>query len=238
MSGLTDGVRSGRLRNALVRRRFELELAATVRPRASEPIEHIGSSYGGWDTPLGRIAEDSIVYSFGIGADVTWDLGVIERYGCEVWGFDPAPEAGEHVREVAGDESRLHFECLALWNADGHVPMWRSDDPSAMTLSGVNMHQQPTAVDVVARRLSTLMADHGHERIDILKVDVEGAEYDVIEPREVAAAGVEVVMIELHHTRPPHVARRLLGGFSALGYAVCARKLTNFTLVRSARAAR
>ena len=39
--------------------------------------------------------KNAIVYSFGVGSNVSWDSAIIERFGCKVWGFDPTPRSIE-----------------------------------------------------------------------------------------------------------------------------------------------
>ena len=49
------------------------------------------------------------------------------------------------------------------------------------------------------RRLSSVMAELGHDRIDLLKMDIEGAEYEVI--RDLVESGLDVgqLLVEFHH---------------------------------------
>ena len=49
------------------------------------------------------------------------------------------------------------------------------------------------------RRVATLMRDLGHERLDVLKMDIEGAEYEVV--ADVLASGIDIgqLLIEFHH---------------------------------------
>ncbi|HEX7718479.1 MAG TPA: hypothetical protein VF389_01635, partial [Woeseiaceae bacterium] len=46
---------------------------------------------GGWWFHPDTLHIDSIVYSFGIGEDVEFDLFLIERFGLVVHAFDPTP---------------------------------------------------------------------------------------------------------------------------------------------------
>lgn len=56
-------------------------------------LEKIGSSYGGWIVPIQLIKPDWIFYSAGVGEDITFALGIIERFSCHVFAFDPTPRA-------------------------------------------------------------------------------------------------------------------------------------------------
>ena len=43
--------------------------------------ERFGSEYGGWDIVVEFIDASSIVYSFGVGEDATFDTAMINRFG-------------------------------------------------------------------------------------------------------------------------------------------------------------
>ena len=54
-------------------------------------------------------------------------------------------------------------------------------------------------VEVPVRRLSTLLRDVGHSRIDLLKMDIEGAEYDVLRTLEADGIYPPQLLVEFHH---------------------------------------
>jgi hypothetical protein len=66
------------------------------------------------------------------------------------------------------------------------------------------------------RRLSSLMAELGHDRIDVLKMDIEGGEYGAID--DFLAAGVRPgqVLVEFHHNLPGVPFARTLGAIHSL----------------------
>ncbi len=53
----------------------------------------LGSPHAGWDVEVVGIDQDSVVYSFGVGEDVSFDLDLISRCGCTIHAFDPTPKA-------------------------------------------------------------------------------------------------------------------------------------------------
>jgi hypothetical protein len=48
-----------------------------------------GTKYGGFYVYPDRLCQESIIYSFGVGEDVSFDLELIEKYNCHVFAFDP-----------------------------------------------------------------------------------------------------------------------------------------------------
>ena len=58
------------------------------------------------------------------------------------------------------------------------------------------------AIEVPVRRLSTIMRELGHGAIDLLKMDIEGAEYEVIADLLACGADVRQLLVEFHHRWP------------------------------------
>ena len=49
---------------------------------------HGNKEYGGWLVCNRNISKDSIVYSFGVGEDVSFDLSLIRKYHLQVFAFE------------------------------------------------------------------------------------------------------------------------------------------------------
>src|SRR5438309_1074360 len=61
------------------------------------PTVRLGSEYGGWTIRPDRLESSSIVYSFGVGEDVSFDLALIARFGATIHAFDPTPRSSAWV---------------------------------------------------------------------------------------------------------------------------------------------
>ena len=75
-------------------------------PSSRLGLQKIGSDYGGWIVPTAAVSGDWICYSGGVGEDISFDMGLIERFGCNVYAFDPTPRAIRYVRDRAREEPR------------------------------------------------------------------------------------------------------------------------------------
>ena len=73
--------------------RLGLDLVSGLKVRRDVPTVAIGSDYGSWIVPTALLSADAICYCAGVGEDVTFDLGLVARFGCRVWAFDPTPRA-------------------------------------------------------------------------------------------------------------------------------------------------
>ena len=171
------------------------------------PQVHHGTSYGGWVVNPELIRADSVVYSFGLGEDVSFDLSLIETYGVEVHGFEPDPRS---LRWLAAQALPTSFNvyALALAERDGRASLFPQRPPAPDgTLSASRTLLSDIRPDAPAReienvevhRLRTVMSMLGHERVDVLKMDIEGAEYGVIDDLLASAIPVGQLLVEFHH---------------------------------------
>lgn len=53
-------------------------------------MERLGTEYGGWDIPTNiGFDENSIIYSGGVGEDISFDLKLQNKYNCYIILIDP-----------------------------------------------------------------------------------------------------------------------------------------------------
>jgi FkbM family methyltransferase len=177
--------------------------ARTVRVAPSDHLVRIGSDYGGRVIPDGLLDEASVCYSGGVGLDASFDLGLIERYGCRVHAFDPTPAASAYARHVATQDERFEFHPLALWSSDGELTLWAPEDRDPQQVE--NWSSAPDArngqtLSAPCRSLESLSRELGHSRIDLLKLDIEGAEYEVLASALDDGIEIGVICVEFHKT--------------------------------------
>jgi FkbM family methyltransferase len=216
-----------------VRRRALLwRLGRLAAPDPAWPTEYLGTGYGGWAVPRGVIGADWVCYCAGAGIDISFDLALAQRFGCQVVTLDPTDEARENAARAAAGEPRLRFEQVAVWSSDGELRMYHAADPSHRTLSADNLQRAETWTTVPARSLPSLMRELGHERIDLLKLDVEGAEYELLDQVASGALGVSVLCVEMHPTRGTGPAVEAFRALLAAGFRLVDRRGGDFTFYR------
>jgi FkbM family methyltransferase len=102
---------------------------------------------------------------------------------------------------------------IALWNEEGRIPFFvREDEPGSLLMSTTAGRTKGKEIQVDAKRLSFFI----NGQVDLLKLDVEGAEIKVI--RDLLDSGkmdaVRQMIIEYHHHIPQEGPR--LGSFLAM----------------------
>lgn len=143
-------------------------------------LVRIGSGYGGWWVPEERLGPGSVCYCVGVGVDATFDVGLVERFGCRVVSLDPTPKAVAYMERLAYDRERLTFLPYAVWNEDTELRFYAPADRQATSHSVFDLQGTGEYFTAPAKRVSTIMRELGHERLDLLKLDIEGAWRPVI----------------------------------------------------------
>ena len=175
------------------------------------PLELHGNDYGGWAIVSGSLDTNSIVYSVGIGEDASFTLSLLSRYNCRVFAFDPTPKSVTWVGANI-DNPRFHFKAWALGSYDGSMRLYLPKNPEhvSASLEPKAAHVSEAYVDVPCFRFDTMRQKLGHTRMDILKIDTEGAEYgiiqDLVESESLKSIGQ--LLVEFHDW-VPHARRRI-----------------------------
>jgi FkbM family methyltransferase len=206
-----------------------LERSLRLRPR--DDLIRLGSEYGGWTVPSRLISHDSICYCAGVGFDVSFDLGLIERFGCEVHAFDPTPSAAAYVAQTVDADNRFHFHRYGIWSEDRSMPFF---EPRIGDQNYNVSDREGTGRSIAAefRSVPSLMAELGHEHIDLLKLDIEGSEYEVID--SVLDDGIEIgtLCVEFHKTPGIGAMKRASNRLENAGLFPCHQDGFDVTFVR------
>ena len=154
-------------------------MRAVLRPAPSAGLVRLGSKYGGWWLPSSCLTPGAVAYCAGAGEDITFDLELFDA-GLEVVVFDPTPRAIEHVNKVAPKDDRFRFLPVGWWDVSTTLKFFAPQDSSHVSHSAVNLQKTETYFNAEVMTVSELAATLKHKRIDIVKMDIEGAEHVVL----------------------------------------------------------
>jgi FkbM family methyltransferase len=234
----TKKLRPKKIRSALRRRWFEKRVARLSLSPVPGLLD-VGTKYGGWTIPLDLIDDSWLCYCVGIGGDISFELELIARRGVTVRSIDPVEDYVEGARVAAQEEPRLSVYKAAIATADMPIRMQRTHDSGSRSVSSAHLYDSSDYVEVPGRTLESLMAEIGDRRIDLLKLDIEGSEYEVLPTLDLPALGVRVFATQLHHTGTVGDARRLIDALAQQGYrAVACRSVLKITFVRDGELSR
>lgn len=210
-----------RARHRLRRHGFE----AHVELRERGDLIHLGTPDGGWTVPTELLGPDACCYLAGVGTDITFDLHLIARFGCRVHGFDPVPAAQRYGREMTVHEPRWILHPVGLWSTDTALRFSAPRAEGFVSHSATNMHGTVGGLDAGVRSVTSLMAELGHERLDLLKVSAEGSEYEILRPVLAERVQVAILCVEVAQPSPPGAAERLYDDAVAAGMDLVAATL-------------
>jgi FkbM family methyltransferase len=172
---------------------------ALPRVNLKKTLRKHGTEYGGYFVDESLLHAGAVVYSVGIGEDVSFDLSLIERFDVQIEAFDPTPKVKKWLASQTLP-AQFHFHEIGIADFDGeaafHLPP-RQDWVSHSMVAARQYSRECVRFPVV--KLSSAMRLLGHTQIDLLKMDIEGAEYAVI--RNIAEERIPVrqLVLEFHH---------------------------------------
>lgn len=159
-----------------------------------------GSKHGGFYVIPELLNEKSVVYSFGIGEDISFDRELINKYGCSVYGFDPTPKSIKWV-ENQKTPGRFHFLPYGISDKTGNVTFYlpKNENHVSGSLTENSVIDTSKTVEVPMKSFDDIITELKHKRIDLLKMDIEGSEYDVLSDILKQDVDIQQILIEFHH---------------------------------------
>lgn len=246
-----------KFRRALHQPRVSISGAQTVR---------LGSAYGGWDFIDGEELHGSTVISCGLGEDASFDVEFAAKYGAQVIILDPTPRAIAHYQAIVDriargelvpttsdpwhpgryDLSSIRPRQLllirkALWIEEKSLKFFAPSDPTHVSHSIIdfqnNYQMTGTHIHVGALTIEAICRDHGITNLPLLKLDIEGAEIDVLKHMMFGKVRPSQILVEFDElTRPSkRSTARFFEAHGALlnaGYQLRHRKGANYLYKR------
>jgi len=147
---------------------------------------------GKWLCEPERLPTSTVVYSFGVGDETSFDHEMAAVFGAEVHMFDPSPSVTRRFESYQAGKAqgpgRVFFHALGL----GPVSSVKGSEWT-LTIEG-----KPCA----AKSFTDIAKSLGHTHVDILKIDIEGGEFaamqQMLAEKSLAALQVQQILIEFH----------------------------------------
>ncbi|MDA0765593.1 MAG: FkbM family methyltransferase [Verrucomicrobia bacterium] len=177
----------------------------SISVRGNKESHTLENEWDGWPIPSEGLTEDSLVYSFGIGNDIAWDLEMMERFNLQLHGFDPTPESIAWIK-TQDLPKNFQFHDVGLSSEDGHLSVYPPKKPGRFNFTQEKLNyvtedgHKPIKIPV--KRLRSIMNELGHEMIDVLKIDIEGSEFEAIPDIFESKCRFDYLLVEIHYHFP------------------------------------
>ena len=167
----------------------------------------LGTNYGGWIIPINNeLNDESIIYSVGVGEDISFDLQLQSKYNSTIILIDPTIRAKIHYDEINNyyntkkwefsgniqkdykkninnlnvNLSKLQYLNIGIWKEKNKLKFYKNKNPSNVSQSLISNIYSNNYDLVDVDSLKNIMKSNNHNKIDLLKIDIEGAEIDVL----------------------------------------------------------
>lgn len=125
------------------------------------------------------ISENSIVYSFGLADSIEFEEDLAKKKRCKILCFDPTECSVNYFKNYKND--KIFYYPYGIWIRDEKVKFYRSSDNDNSGHGSIsNLFGTKKFDELQCYKLKTLMKINNHNKIDILKIDIEGIAQEVI----------------------------------------------------------
>jgi len=203
----------------LVKKAAGLHAQSGVKPLRD--LRRLGSHLHHYHVPEHLLDAGSVCYCIGAGEDISFDVELKTQYDCQVFIFDPTPYGINHFAKLK--ESVANGRRLGLPSQSGHdyvydigprqlaqieyVPVGVWNERTVLVFRDPEKQHYPSysvcfftdatkTIEAPVDRLGNLMKQHGHAAIDLVKIEIEGAEYVVIDTIIEDRLDIKVILVE------------------------------------------
>jgi FkbM family methyltransferase len=206
-------------------------LRVALRPGPQEEMTRLGTDYGGWWLPTDAIRAGSVAYCAGAGEDISFDLALHDA-GMRVTTFDPTPRAIAYVGAHAPPSGRFRFEPVGWWSHATTARFYAPKDPAHVSHSILNLQRTDDYFDAPVQSVQECMACCGDQQVDLIKMDIEGAEYEVIDSLLRDGPLPSTLCIEFDQPQPIRRTIAAVRRLRSAGYRLRKIERWNYTFTR------
>ncbi len=118
--------------------------------------------------------ESSLVFDVG-GFEGQWASDIFGRFACRVRIFEPVPEFADRIAARFRKNPRITLHRVALAGTSGRATLRVAGDESSVHRAGGDRRE----IELV--RAADFFAREGIGRVDLMKINIEGGEYDLLD---------------------------------------------------------
>ncbi len=138
---------------------------------------------GNYMLDASKLDKNSIIYSFGVGTSISFEEEIVKLLNCNVYCYDPTSMAVNWIKNHNYNQDKIHFSPIGVWNKDGKVKFYAqvTDDLNISGGSITNLFKDEKFDYLECKKIKSIISENKHNHINLLKLDIEGAAFEVIE---------------------------------------------------------
>lgn len=202
----------------LIKKMLGIHPQSNVKPLQN--LSYYGSERCGYLVPDHFLNSESIVYCVGAGEDISFDTELKMKFDSRVYIFDPSPYGIDHFDEVKAYVNKgtpltldkalnpyvyhigpkqfneIEFITIGLWDKKEILKFYDPERENYSSHSAYLFTDSKSFIEAPVDRLGNLMKQLGHSHVDLLKIEIEGAEYKVIDSIVEDQLDVKAILVE------------------------------------------
>ena len=155
-----------------------------------------GSRYGGFYVVPKLLKNEGRALCVGIGEDISFDIQLIGLHQFSVVGIDPTKKAKDYIQKIMPNNYKFIEKALVCESYDFNtIKMYENTNPEWVSESILTTHSSVGSRHYDAKICK--LSNFQKEKFDLIKLDIEGAEYSIID--EFVDFSCNHLCIEFHH---------------------------------------
>jgi FkbM family methyltransferase len=158
--------------------------AATEARRSDRDRRALAWIAGGNDRTLRQeydLGPQSLVFDLG-GYEGQWASDIVARYLCHVQVFEPVVAMADGIRQRFAGNQLVEVHDFGLGPATTGATIWLDGDSSSVVRAAPpRTNSQQLAEEVRLVMFEDFIQERGISAIDLMKINIEGAEYELLE---------------------------------------------------------
>jgi FkbM family methyltransferase len=157
------------------------------------------------------LGPESVVVDLGLNQG-QFAKGISERFGCRVYGVEPVPSLFEAIKNQPNLTAENY--AIAAQAGSGTINVFEG---RCASMGPAFAGESARAIAIETTTLEDFLGRHHLRQIDLLKVDIEGAELEMIEHLSPAIlAGIRQITIEFHDFLHPETGSAVQNAIQTL----------------------
>lgn len=189
-----------------------------------------GNAGAAWKVPLSLLKSNSICYCAGVGEDISFEKELFRTKQPHIFLFDPTPRAINFVKTIHLPK-KIKFIPWGLWSKNSRQKFFSPSSESFVSHSIVNLHHTTKYFKADCKSLTWIMKKLEHTQLDLLKIDIEGAEYVVLHQLLKSSSRPKILAVEFDQPTPVLKTFRMIRQLITSGYQLIDHTNWNFIFV-------